>query len=310
MRLPHENYIRFLITTGLNSEETNSHLDELGLVGCTPEYWDEQYKLLFEAPLPKVIKKFWENTRKPFPKGFVEYMNVVDLKEAWLYNIGKDKNKAFKIAVDSLSDPDVSVTVKCLVALRTEPDEISALLNGKFGMPFPRESAVIFQKYFFNNKIMLRSDWRKFIAVCEPEEKVLFYKAISGQTEVLRIELGLPTRVSVSEKYQRLHVFAMEKFDTYRNSSDPKADANALKWASMAMQSGDKYEKLKTSDASDFGRDLQMEFEHVSTEFPLIGGDDIDQLQQAKKEGTKKDVAAPIPIQGEFTEDEFDESGQ
>jgi hypothetical protein len=101
----------------------------------------------------------------------------------------------------------------------------------------------------------------------------------------------------------------MQKFDAYRNSSDAKADNHAMKWASIAMTSGDKYEKLKTSDASDFGRDLQMEFEHISTEFPLISGNDLDQMQEAKKEGTKKDVAQPIPMEQQSFTEEFEASG-
>lgn len=307
MKLPHENYIRFLITTGLDSKATNNHLESLNLVGCDVEYWDEQYEQLMDAQLPKSIKKYWKNTALPFPKGFVEYMNVVGLKEAWLYNIGK--NKHFTLAVDAAYDPDVSITIKSLLALRVDHEEISALINGKFGMPFPKESSELFQKYFFNNKIMMRADWRLFLSKLEDEEQVLLYRGITGQSMELRAELGLPNKISVSEQYQKIHVFAMEKFQSLRGFGDPKTDGQALKWAQMAMSSGDRYEKLKTSDASDFGRDLQMEFETISTEFPMIGASDLDQLTDAKKEGTKKDEsrAQPIPLQTDM--EEIDDTG-
>ena len=302
MKLPHENYIRFLITTGLDSQGLNEHLESLNLPRCSEEYFDNQYEILMDAPLPKSIKRYWKNSALPFPKGFIEYMNTVDLKEAWLYNIGK--NKIFTLAVDAAGDPDVSLCIKALLALRTEHEEVSALINGKFGMPFPKESSEVFQKYFFNTKIMLRTDWRAFLNILDEEERIVIYRGITGQGMELRAELGLPNKISVSEHYQKIHIFAMEKFQTFRQTSDPKADAHALKWAAMAMSSGDRYEKLKTSDASDFGRDLQMEFETISTEFPMIGASDLDQMQEAKAAGSKKDEskAQPIPMQVEMNE--------
>lgn len=312
MKLPHENYIRFLITTGLDSKGTEEHLESLGLQfkGSQDqwlEYWDSQYKLMENSPVPRAIKKFWFDSSRPFPQGFLEYMNVLNLKEAWLYNIGKDK--FFKFAIDILSDETIAIAVKSLLAIRTEHEEISALMNGKYATVLPKESVEIFQKYFFNVRSFLRTDWRNYLNTLDNEEKRILYLAISGQAIELRAELGLPNRLSVSEQYQKIHIFAMQKFDSYRRSEDPKTDAQAMRWASMAMQAGDKYEKLKTSDATDFTRDLQLEFEHIQTEFPLISGTDADQLVEAKNEGTKRDKASPIPMQTELEVDDKDVSG-
>lgn len=312
MKLPHENYIRFLITTGLDSQGTEKHLEDLGLVFTGNqekwlEYWNQQYEIMEKSPVPRAIKKFWFDSSRPFPQGFLEYMNVLNLKEAWLYNMGRDKY--FKFAIDVLSDPSICIAVKALLAIRTEFEEISALMNGKYATIFPKESVDIFQKYFFNTKGYLRSEWRTYLDSLENEEKRLLYLAISGQSVELRAELGLPNRLSVSEQYQKIHIFAMQKFDNHRRAEDPKSDAQAMKWASVAMQAGDKYEKLKTSDASDFSRDLQLEFEQIDTDFPLISGNDVDQLTEAKKEGTKRDKASPIPMQTELEVDDKEPSG-
>jgi hypothetical protein len=63
------------------------------------------------------------------------------------------------------------------------------------------------------------------------------------------------------------------------------------------MSAGDKYEKLKLGDASDFGKDLQMEFEYIDAEFPSIGEDSMDQIYANKEAGTARDKAQPIPLE-------------
>ena len=80
-------------------------------------------------------------------------------------------------------------------------------------------------------------------------------------------------------------MFAMDKFNKFKDGGEG-ADAKALKWAQLAMSAGDKYEKLKLSDASDFGRDLQMEFDTIESDFPMIGDDELEDIKQAKTKGT------------------------
>ena len=287
MRLPHERYIRFLITSGLDLEDTNEHLQEKGLPICpvdedeTSEYWDDQYEILFNSKVPKAIKSFWEkDEKKKFPKGFFEYMNTLGLKDAWAYNIGK--NKFFTIAIDALEDEDVSISVKALLAIRLQSEEISALINGKYGMLFPKASVEIFREYFFETRIMSRKSWKSYLDYIPAEHKSLLYKALVGKSIELRAELDFPNKISVSEHYQKLHIYAMEKFNTYRGSADPKSDEHAIKWAGIVMSSGDKYEKLKLGDTADFSKDIQMEFDYVDTDFAMIGEENLEEIREAK----------------------------
>lgn len=300
MRLPYENYIRFLITTGLDSEETLEHVQNLGM---TPDqetwtdYWDKQYKLLHALRIPKKIKKYWNNPVSKVPTGFFEYMNVPSLREAWMYNAGKDKD--FAQIIDSCQDINVSLIIRGLISCNASEDEISAVVNGKFACPFTKRAASLYKQYLFNTKILTRTDWKLYLAQLEGDERNIIYLGVMGETEEMRAELGLPNKISVSENYQKLHVFAMDKFNQYRKARDITADQHAFKWANLAISSGDKYEKLKVSDATDFVRDIQMEFDYVETDFALIGQDDLEEIKAAKDAGQDNDAAEPIPIKEE-----------
>lgn len=287
MRLPHERYIRFLITSGLDLEETNEHLQDKGLPPCPvddeqSEYWDQQYSILFESSVPKSIKAFWESAeKKKFPEGFFEYMNTLGLKEAWAYNVGK--SRYFTIAVDALEDEDICIGIRCLLTLRAAPEEISAIINSKFGMVLPKESVTLFKEYFYDPRIMSRRSWRHYLRAVPSEHRNLLYKAISGREVELRAELDYPNKISVADHYQKLHIYAMEKFNTYRTSSGPNADQHAIKWAGIAMSAGDKYEKLKLGDTADFSKDIQMEFAFVDTDFAMIGEENLEEIQKANE---------------------------
>lgn len=294
MRLPHERYIRFLITNGLDLEDTNEHLQDKGLGICPmegedeSEYWTTQYDLLHDSKIPKSIKAFWKKQdKKKLPKNFFSFMNTVGLKEAWMYNVGDEK--IFTIAMDALEDEDVFLDLRCLLALRSPMDEVSALINGKYGMAFPRAAAEMFQSYFFETRIMSRGSWREYLATLPGEHKELIYKALVGRDVELRAELDFPNRISVSEHYQKLHIYAMEKFNTYRKSADSTADQNAIKWAQIAMSSGDKYEKLKLGDTADFSKDIQMEFDYIDADFPMIGEETLEEIKEAKTGEQKED---------------------
>lgn len=298
MRLPHEQYIRFLVTLGFDLEDAQDHLKTNNLLAVGKEYWQRQADILHKSKVPKYIKSFWAAKEKSkLPKDFFSYMNTVGLKEVWAYNCGG--NKDFGVVMDAVNDPDVSICVRSLLSLSLSPEEISALINGKFGMVFPKESVELYKKYFFQTLIMSRSSWRNYLERLPEEEKHLLYLGITGQQTVLRAELGLPVRISVAEHYQKLHIFAMQKFETYKKTNSPDADQNALKWAQMAMSSGDKYEKLKIGDVADFGRDIQMEFDFIDTDFPMIGDENLDEIRKQSNAGKNNDSADPIPLEND-----------
>jgi len=295
LRLPHENYIRFLITTGLGIDEVNEELKEIGLPTCPVDgmgnstYFDEQYQLLQDSQIPKQIKKYWAKEDKhKIPQDFFSYMNVVGLKEAWLYNIGK--NDAFLNALDALKDPDINLATKTLLATKIQPIEVSALINGRFAYVFPETAVALYAKYFFNVSIMSRESWAEYLKLVDGSERMVLYKALSGREKEVRADLELPNKISVAEHYQQIHVMAMEKFSMYRRNATPETDQLALKWASLAMASGDKYEKLKLGDASDFTKDIQLEFETVNTAFPMVGQETVDEVRDQKNAAKRENL--------------------
>ena len=291
IRLPYENYLRYLITCGLNYDETSETIKELELPPCPSEYWEAQFEILNEVQIPNKIKKCWatKGTRKP--KSYGKYMGAIGLYEAW----DEDKT-AFNKVLDIAQDPDVSMTIGALLLRRTEKEEIAAILLSKFSINIPPSISSLYEKYFFQVAIMSRAAWKVFLGHQEGFTKKVYYLALSGKDMKMRAELGLPNRISVSEHYQQLHIQAIERFKTLMETNSPDADAMALKWATLAMSSGDKYEKLKLGDASDFGKDLQMEFEYIDTNFPGIGESDLDQVQANIDTGEAKDHHEPIPL--------------
>lgn len=277
-RLPHENYIRFLITTGLDYEGTIEHLSDLGLPTCDLDYWDNQFTLLMESPIPGKIKRFWKDPKPPFPNGFMDYMNVISLQEAWRYNIGK--HPEFKYVIEHLiPEEDIGIAIRSLLALKSHPEELTALVNGKFTIGCLKAHIEIYSKYFFNIKVLNGESWSRYLSSLDGEEKRLIYLGKTRQENVLKSELGLPFRVSVSENIQRIHLMAMDKLNGLLSTRGPNTDKEVLRWAQLVMSSGKEYEKLKVNDASDLGRDIQMEFEHIDSEFPLIGASDLEEIK-------------------------------
>lgn len=294
-RWPYENYIRFLITCGFDLEKTLQKIKELELPPCPREYWDKQFEIVDSVKLPKKIKKYWSNPKGNRPATFVKSMGALGLTDMWKHHIGEATRMS--MTLDIVSDPDVRLVCNALLLRRADKEEICAVLQAKFGMSVRTESISMYENYFFQVRIMSRTSWRHYLDAMEGPEKKIVYFALSGKEMEMRAELGLPNKISVSEHYQQLHIQALEKFKTLLNSNLPSADATALKWAQLAMSAGDKYEKLKLGDSADFGKDLQMEFEYIDTDFPGIGEDDMDQISANVDIGEAKDQHEPIPLE-------------
>ena len=51
-------------------------------------------------------------------------------------------------------------------------------------------------------------------------------------------------------------------------TNTPAGNKEAREWNKQVVALIDKFEKYRVSDSSDFGKELQMEFEYIDTEFP------------------------------------------
>jgi len=272
-RLPHEQYVRFNITKKISLKEVNDLLYEMRMPDIEADYWKSQAAIISKAALPKQVTDYWA-TKKKQPKGFLEYMASISLRDAW------EDTDLFKKSLALFEDTAVRMTINALIILKTPLPEIDAALRRKFATPTPIEIFPVYQLYFFNPAVMDRKSWNAYVKNLVPKEKDVIYKALSGDEVACYTALGLPVKVSVSDHYQKLHLTAMAKYQELSTMRDPKSDAQALRWASLAMAAGDKYEKLKTADVMDFSKELELSFEHVETDFPMIGEDIVKDLKK------------------------------
>jgi hypothetical protein len=294
LRLPYENYIRFLITQGFDYDDTISDLRELELETCSEEYWNQQFEILENSMLPNKVKRCWTDPSKKKPGTYNKHMSAIGLGEISAHK--ESPTALMNMVMDMIEDPDVRLVVDSLLMRKSAYEEVIAVIQAKFGMNIRPLHVKTYENLFFSVKIMSRKSWRNYIKMLEGFRKKVLYLAFSGQDMDMRSLLKLPTKISVSEHYQQLHIQALEKFKSLMASNVPKSEAMALKWAQLAMSAGDKYEKLKLGDASDFGKDLQMEFEYVESDFPGIGEDDLEQINANIDIGEAKENHEPIPL--------------
>jgi len=271
MRLPYE---KFLLASIVKGQKIDDLLKGLKIGLPKKEYKEHIVKSIKSSNLPKAIINHIFKPRATAPKNHNKYVGSMGVADAY-----KD-SKAFKSAYALFEDLNIRECLFPLLLLKLSAEEITALLNGKFGENYRTSQIEMFSKYFFDISIMKRADWSVFIAGLAGKEKENVLRAFNNKETEVRADMGLPTKLSVSENYQMMHILATEKFRLLMQSKDPGSDTQALKWAQLAMSSGDKYEKLKVGDIGDFSKDLQIEFDYIENDFPIIGD------EEDKKKGT------------------------
>jgi len=271
-RLPYEQYIRFLITKKVSLAEINEQLHEMRLPPILAAYYENQAYILESSKLPVAVKDYLK-TQKKKPKGFLDYMASISLKEAW------EDSPLFKKSLDLFSDANIRSFLNAHIRLNCVFEELDINARQRFGIQLNPELITLYKQYFFNPVIMTRKAWNQHIATLQGREKEALFMTFSAEREACFSFLGLKVKVSVSDHYLQLHMMALERVRMLSSSKTPATDAQILKWANLVLATGDKYEKLKTADIMDFSQELQLSFEHVDTDFPMIG----DIVQEAKK---------------------------
>ena len=262
MRLPYEKYTRFLVTCGLTYEDAAEQIRELNLPPPTKEEWEALYLELTDSNLPKTITNYWVKGGK-IPKDFLKYMRDVGLLEAWLYNAGK--NPDFKQMIEVAQNPDTCDRVKALLMKKAEADEVASVAK------VSERAIYLFKEYLWDTSILFKRDWIEFWhRLGTPGEQKLFLDVFRGSPDEVRLLLGLPTRISYLTSLQEMHVRSMIKFREYLSDRRPDSDKMALNWSKLALAAGDRHEKNRMRDLADFGKELQLSFDFVETEFPSM----------------------------------------
>lgn len=279
MALPHDLYIRYLVTKGCDSQgAVNSELAKLGLPRIEMEDFMRHYNAV-DAALPPAIMK--QASTKKYEMKFFKWMEVIGLKEIWIAEgpwAKKEMVGAWKLLIGCLADPKLVLTLNSMLVKVNNDQEISEIINGRFSAMLMPAHVALYRKYFFDCTKMTRADWKGYLANCTAVEKHLYFTALTESLDVLKTELELPANVSVASSLQYLLMKAFQKSKHYLKSSTPESNREARAWISQTISLADKYEKYKTGDKEDFSKQLLMEFDYVNEDIPAPDDDMLAQI--------------------------------
>lgn len=283
MAIPHELYIRFLATRGCDDlKEVNETLQQQGLKPVLQADLDRQLDLIHSVA-PKGILRQIEN--KTYSIDFMPCMKVLEVEELWQ---AEEKGSSLKLVYDLLQDPVLKITANGLLIKRVSIQEITRTLAAKFSAIYKEIHFDIYSRFFFNPCRMKRSDWKKYLEGCSEKERRIYFTALTEDVEVLKTELDLPAKISVSDTLQWLLTKSYQKAKVFMNMNTLESGKEAREWISQVSALADKYEKHRSGDQNDFSKSLQLEFDFLEEEFETP---DSETMQEIAKRNDPTDVS-------------------
>lgn len=272
--VPYDRYVRFLITSGESEiDQINESLSELGLFAISPLSFQAQLESIVTS-LPDYIEK--QRINKKFDYNYYRMMKPFDVQEAWslMQPFCKDHTiiettRLMRTVKDINYDIQMRFALRALIFKGCEPKDICQDLNTKFSFGLKEQHVELYKKYFWDPSIMLRKDWKDYLKLCGNYEKALMFNVMSSDTEIVKAELGLPTKISVTDTYQKLFAQIQLKVQQYMAVNSPETNSEARKWIKILTDVGDKYKKYEKGSMDDFGKLLQLEFQYTENDFPM-----------------------------------------
>lgn len=262
--LPHERFVRYLITCGRDLPEINKSLKNLCLAEIDKAQYTRIYKEL-TSNAPKEAKQHWADPSKAKePKGYTKLMRDLDLEEAYA------QSAAFKTMLSFAENEPFALATQALFIKGTELMEMAAVMVARFQLQSEQQHFKLYREYLFDVPTVTKEEWRQYFALASPQLRAHLIDCFKLDTEALKTLHGLPSKVSYVNSLQEMHMLAMTRFREYAKDRGPESDKNARMWASLAMSSGSQFEKYRTKDLTDFSKEVAMEFEYVENKFPTV----------------------------------------
>jgi len=292
MGLPHDRFIRFLATKGIDDiKDMNKALGLLKLPAISQEDLDEVWNLLHRTLSKNMINNI---ERKIYNSEFLKNMYVLEVGELWLMEApfnrrddrAKEMNPCLRFVYSIHEDGWLRTNINALFIKNVSVEEISRILSAKFSMAVREKHLDYYRKFFFETSAMTRAAWKSYINSYKGKEYQIYFTALTDSVEVLKTELELPAVVSVSDTLQYLLTKSMTKAKTYLNMGSVEAGKEARAWIEQVVQLSDKYEKHRSGDQHDFAKALQMEFDFTEEDF---GTPDADMAHELHEKTRPKD---------------------
>jgi hypothetical protein len=286
MPVPHDLYVRFLITKGSSScDEVNAELDRFYLPKITQDNFYTQKTLVFST-VPAYISEQIKN--KKYGAEFLKWMRALEVGELWdgILHKNADLNTQLKLLYDIHEDSQLRLAVNALLIKRIKYEDIVTAISTKFSSLLKPAHIELYAKYFFNPMRMTRRDWKSFIGQVCNSERAIYFLSLTEAPEAVKVELGLPAEVDISGNLQFLLVKAFQKAKQYMKLSTKESNGEARAWIEQATRLVDKYERYRATDQADLFKTLRMEFEYINDEFPSADQGTLDELlKKAEKAG-------------------------
>lgn len=289
MAVPYDLYLRFLVSKNLTVEdEANAELEPLMLPKCSQAQLDEQAEFL-QSTLPRGVQSQLENGSQG-GQDFLHWMRVVDLSEFWQAEkpfVTPESRLLVKLATDIHDDPKLRMTINALLIKGVKAHDIMQAVQVKFATPLRDQHIEVYRKYFFDPRRLTRSAWRQYFRQLSDTEQRIYFLALTEPLDILKSELDLPAKVSVSSMLQGLLTRSYQKARTFLDDNGITSAREAREWINQCLLIADKYEKYRSADQTDFSQSLQLEFEFVETHFDTPDSETLREVSERMK--TKPD---------------------
>jgi hypothetical protein len=283
MAAPYDLFLRYLATTGIdNLDEVNAKLDDLNLpklVGSSD--FTTQLKLVFDSVPPGIASQIENKTYGP---DFLNWMGVLEVKDLWLGEkrfLDPTKKSIIKLVYDINQDHQLKTAINALLIKKTMLGDIVQTVSSKFSALIQEAHISIYTRFFFDPCRMTRKDWKSYLRACSVDEVKVYTLALTEPLDVVKTELGLPSKVSVCDSMQFLLSKAILKSKSYLNVATPEGNREARAWIDTVIKLSDKYEKYRSGDSDDFAKTLQLKFEFVDSEFAHPDDETVKELKAA-----------------------------
>ena len=220
---------------------------------------------------------------------FLDWMGTLGLRELWEFEpkYRTSATKSLKLIYDIHLDPSLRLAINALLIKAQSFEQIATSLNSKYSALLKELHIELYKKYFWNPQIMTRRSWKEYLKNCESNETSIYFMALTEPLNILQNALELPSKASSSAILQHLLIRSYRKAKEYMDINTPAGSKEAREWNKQVMALIDKYEKYRVSDSSDFGKELQLEFEYVDTDFPTP---DEELLKEMRLQESKIDT--------------------
>lgn len=268
MALPYDLYIRFLVTKGYQEpEEISEVLAKHNLPNkLDRQDFDRSYRYVEES-LPNSIMR--QIATKKYGDSFIQWMDKLKVGELWKAEerFYHPKYKIVKLVYDIHQDINLRTALNSLLIKGIPHTDLAQLMNAQYSSMLSDAHIRLYSDFFWNVTRMTREDWKTHLGALTARLRGILFTSLTESVEVVKSELGLPSKVNISDSLQYLFAKSYQKARHYLRYNSPENNKEARAWIGQVVVLADKYEKHRVGDVADFSKTLQMEFDYVENHF-------------------------------------------